>query len=129
MNNPSLNILDDAEVLFFRNLLDFAKENKLLINWSSKSFSINIVKDGNNINILRAYCKLSSFGQSLFATAGNISTQFPGGELILEEYKKLDDFTSKVSDGYIFNIKEMNDEQSERLYEVLSKIVDRIKSH
>jgi len=91
--------LDESESIFYRNLLDFAKESGLIINWSSKSFSLNIEKDGNIINILRGYCNLSAFGQTLFATAGNIVNKVPNGKLIMDEYVKLEDFTSKVADG------------------------------
>jgi len=118
--------LDDDEKAFFKELLGFAQENHLNITWSLKSVSINIVKDGNTINILRAYCNLSAFGQSLFATAGNISTKIPNGESILKEYNKLDDFTTKVHDGYSFNLQEMDEKQTERFYEVLSLIIERI---
>ena len=33
------------------------------------------------------------------------------------EYLKLEDFANKIQDGYGFNIKEMDDEQTDRFYE------------
>jgi hypothetical protein len=120
--------LDDAGKAFFKELLGFAQENHLSIIWGLKSVSINIVKDGTNINILRAYCNLSAFGQSLFATAGNISSKIYNGESILKEYNKLDDFTTKVQDGFSFNLEEMDEKQTERLYEVLYLIIERINN-
>ena len=112
--------LDDDGEAFFKELLGFAQENNLIITWGLKSVSINIIKDGNIINILRVYCNLSAFGQSLFATAGNISTKIPNGESILKEYNKLDDFTTKLHEGYRFNLQEMDEKQTERFYEVLA---------
>ena len=119
--------LDETEAALYRKLLDFARENHLKINWGSKSFSINIAKDNNNINILRGYCKLSSFGQFLFATAGSIS-QLENGSSILKEYEVLDDFTKKVSDGYSFNLKELDKDQLNRLMKVIEIIIYRINS-
>lgn len=117
--------LDEKEATLYRKLLLFARENHLKINWGSKSFSINMVKDTTNINILRGYCKLSSFGQFLFATAGSIS-QLKHGTSILKEYEMLDDFTTKVSDGYGFNLKEMDEDQLNRILKVLETIIYRI---
>jgi len=37
-------------------------------------------------------------------------------------------FATKISDGYGFNIKEMDDEQTDRLYEVLSRVIESIES-
>ena len=54
--------LDEKETIFYKQLLEYAKQNQLSISWGSKSFSINIVKDGNNINLLRGFCNLSAFG-------------------------------------------------------------------
>jgi hypothetical protein len=118
--------LDTEEAIFYRKLLDYSRDNQLSINWSPKSFSINIVDDTNHINLLRGYCNLSAFGQTLFATAGSIIKNVPNGETILHEYDELD-FANKIQDGYGFNIKEMNEEQIFRFYEVLSKIVNSIK--
>ena len=118
--------LDDAGKAFFKELLGFVQQNNLIITWGLKSVSINIIKDGNIINILRAYCNLSAFGQSLFATASNISTKIPNGESILKEYNKLDDFTTKLHDGYRFNLQEMDEKQTEKFYEVLALIIERI---
>ena len=126
MKPPFLEHLDDAGKAFFKELLGFVQENNLIITWGLKSVSINIIKDGNIINILRAYCNLSAFGQSLFATASNISTKIPNGESILKEYNKLDDFTTKLHDGYRFNLQEMDEKQTEKFYEVLALIIERI---
>ena len=87
-----------------------------------------MTKNGNNINLLRGYCDLSAFGQSLFATVGNIKTKVPNGESIIKEYIHLEDFANKVADGYGFNITEMVEEQTERFYVVLSRIIEMIKS-
>ena len=74
------------EAVFYRKLLEYTKENNLSISWGTKSFSINIIKNGNNINLLRGYCDLSAFGQVLFATTGNIKTKVSNGESIIKEY-------------------------------------------
>lgn len=87
--------LDEEESVFYRKLLNFAKENQLTINWGSKSFSLNIVKDGSNINILRGFCNLSAYSSALFATVGNIKSKVPNGESIIKEYIQLEDFTTK----------------------------------
>ena len=60
----------------------------LSTNWGSKSVSINITKNGNNINLLRGFCDLSAFGQALFATVGNIKSKISNGELIIKEYDR-----------------------------------------
>jgi len=120
--------LDNKEAVFYRKLLEYTKENHLSISWGAKSFSINIVKDGNNINLLMGYCDLSAFGQTLFATTGNIKTKVSNGESIIKEYTQLEDFTNKVADGYSFNIKEMNDEQTERFYEVITRIIIEVRN-
>ena len=117
--------LDENEAALYRELLEFAREKNLKISWGSKSFSINTVKDDTNINILRGYCKLSSFGQFLFATAGSIS-KLENGSSILGEYEVLNDFTTKVSDGYSFNLKEMDEDQLNSLLKVLETIIYRI---
>jgi len=119
--------LDEKEAVFYRKLLDYSKENDLSISWGTKSVSINIVQNGNNINLLRGYCNLSAFGQVLFATVGNIKTRLSNGESIIKEYIHLEDFASKVADGYGFNIKEMDDEQTERFYEVINRIIQMIR--
>ena len=54
-----------------------------------------------------------------------LSNNFPNGEPIVNEYTRLD-FANKIHDGYGFNIKEMDEEQKYRFYEVLTKIVDSI---
>lgn len=113
---------------FYQNLLAYATEKQLIVNWGSKSVSFNIEKAGVNINLLRGYCDLSAFGQTLFATAGNIRTKVTGGERILKEYETLEDFTTKISDGYRFDTVNMDDEQIERFYDVLSIIIERINS-
>jgi len=120
--------LDPEHLKFYQKLLDFATEKQLIIKWSSKSVSLNINKDGVNLNLLRGYCDLSAFGQALFATSGNIKTNLTDGEIILNEYEPLEDFTTKVSDGYKFDIINMDDEQSERFYEVLSTIIEMINN-
>ena len=99
-----------------------------MINWGSKSFSLNAVYNGNNINILRGFCNLSAYGQTLFVTVSSIKNKVPNGELIVKEYSDLEDFATKISDGYGFNIKEMDDEQTDRFYEVLSRILESIRS-
>jgi len=118
--------LDEATALFYRKLLNFAKENDLSISWGSKSFSLNIINNGNNINLLRGFSKISAYGQALFATVGNISNKVPNGESIVEEYIELN-FANKVHDGYGFNVTEMDEEQTKRFYGVLSSIIRRIK--
>ena len=119
--------LDEAVAVFYRKLFDYAKENQLSINWGTKSVSINIIKNGNNINLLRGYCDLSAFGQGLFATFGDIKTKVPNGESIIKEYIDIGDFGNKVADGYGFNISKMDDEQSERFYDVVSQIIEMIR--
>ncbi len=118
--------LDEKEAVFYRNLLDYSKNNNLSISWSTKSISINIIKKGNNINLLRGYCDLSAFGQVLFATIGNIKTEATNGESIIKEYISLEDFANKVADGYSFKITEMDEEKTERFYEVLTRIIRMI---
>jgi hypothetical protein len=118
--------LDEDEAIFYRKLLNFAKENDLSISWGSKSFSLNIINNGNNINLLRGFSKISAYGQALFATVGNISNKVPNGESIVEEYIELN-FANKVHDGYGFNVTEMDEEQTKRFYGVLSSIIRRIK--
>lgn len=120
--------LDEDEAVFYRKILDYAQDNQLLIKWGSKSFSLNVVNDGNNINILRGFCNLSAYGQTLFVTVGSIKSKVHNGELIVNEYSILKDFATKISDGYGFNIKEMDDEQTDRLYEVLSRVIESIES-
>ena len=119
--------VDEKEAVFYRKLLEYANENNLSISWGAKSFSINITKNGNNINLLRGFCDLSAFGQTLFATVGNIKTKVVNGESIIKEYIQLEDFANKVHDGYGFNISEMDEGQTKRFYEVLSKIIEKIK--
>ena len=119
--------LDEKEAVFYRKLLDYSWENNLSIDWGTKSISINITKNGNNINLLRGYCDLSAFGQTLFATVGNVKSKVSDGELIIKEYTLLEDFANKVGDGYGFNISEMDDEQTLRFYVVLSRIIKMIK--
>jgi len=121
--------LDEAEAVFYRKLLDFAKKNQLLIKWTPMSFSLNIVRGEDDVSILRGYCNLSSFGQTLFTTVGNISSKVPNGESIVNEYKKgLENIGKKVADGYCFDIAKIDDEQSARFYEVLTSIIEMIKS-
>ena len=79
--------LDDDEAVFYKNLLDFAKEKQLLIEWTPMSFSLKVVREENNVSILRGYCKLSSYGQTLFTTVGDITSKVPDGDLIVDEYK------------------------------------------
>lgn len=119
--------LDKEEAIFYRQLLDFAKENQLSVLWTSKSFSLNVVKDKNNVGILRGYCNLSSYGQTLFTTVGSISNKVPNGESIVVEYKKgMENIGKKAADGYSFNIKDMSNEQVERFYKILNVIIERI---
>ena len=121
--------LDDNEAVFYKNLLDFAKEKQMLIDWTPMSFSLKIVRDENNVSILRGYCKLSSYGQTLFTTIGDITSKVPDGDLIVDEYKNgLEKIGKKVADGYTFSIKDMDEEQTERLYEVLIMVIDRIRT-
>jgi len=42
------------------------------------------------------------------------------------EYEVLKDFTTKVSDGYSFNLKEMDETQLKRLLNVFETIIYRI---
>ena len=119
--------VDEKEAVFYGKLLEYAKESNLSIIWSSKSFSVNIMKDGNNINLFRGYCDLSAFGQTLFTNVGNIKTRVSDGESIIKEYICLEDFANKVHDGYGFNIKEMDDEQTERFYEVTTTVIRLVK--
>ena len=81
--------LDENEAVFYRKLLEYAKENNLVISWGTKSFAINILKNGNNINLLRGYCDLSAFGKTLFATAGNIKTKVSNGDSIIKSIYNL----------------------------------------
>ena len=115
--------LDEKESVFYGKLLEYAKENNLSISWGTKSFSINVIKNGNNINLLRGYCDLSAFGQVLFATVGNLKTKVSNGDSVIKEYIHIEDFANKVADGYGFNITEMDEEQTERFYEVLTRII------
>ena len=41
----------------------------------------------------------------------------------------IEDFANEVADGYGFNISEMDDKQTERFYEVLTRILERIKAN
>ena len=50
----------------------YAKEHQLLVLWTPKGFSLNIVKDENNINIIRGYGNLNAYGYVLFATVDSI---------------------------------------------------------
>jgi len=118
--------LDETEAVFYRKLLNFAKENDLSISWGSKSFSLNIINNGNNINLLIGFSKISAYGQALFATVGNISNKVPNGESIVKEYMVLD-FANRVHDGYGFNVTEMDEEQTKRFYGVLSSIIRKIR--
>jgi len=121
--------LDETEAVFYRKLLNFARKNQLLIKWTPMSFSLNIVRNEDDISILRGYCNLSSFGQTLFTTVGNISSKVPNGESIVNEYKKgLENIGKKAADGYSFNITEINEEQASKFYEVLISIIEMIKS-
>jgi hypothetical protein len=121
--------LDDVEATFYKKLLDFAKENQLLIAWTPMSFSLKVTRDGNNVSILRGYCNLSSFGQTLFTTVGDILTKVPDGESIVYEYKKgLENIGKKAAEGYSFNIAELDYQKSNEFYEVLSVIIERIRS-
>ena len=46
----------------------------------------------------------------------------------MDEYKNgLEKIGKKVADGYSFNIKDMDEEQTERLYEVLIMVIERIR--
>ncbi len=118
--------LDEETAVFYRKLFDYAKEHQLLVLWTPKGFSLNIVKDENNINIIRGYGNLNAYGPALFATVDSILSNTSNGESIVEEYNNLKDFATKIKDGYSFDIKKMNDEQTERLYEVLSRIIGSI---
>jgi hypothetical protein len=120
--------LGEEESVFYRKLLDFAKEEELMVIWTAKSFSLNVQIEGDNVSILRGYCNLSAFGQTLFTTVGNISSKVPNGESIVEEYKNgLETIGKKAAEGYSFNIREMDDKQLKTFYEVLARIIEKIK--
>ena len=110
--------VDELEGIFYRKLLKFANENQLTTKWSAKSFSVNIEKNGTYINLLRAYCNLSTYGNALFVTAGSIKSNLADGENILKEYTGIEDFSRKVKDGYSLNMVDMDSEQTDRFYEV-----------
>ncbi|MBZ2165900.1 hypothetical protein [Methanobacterium spitsbergense] len=118
--------LDEKTAVFYRKLLDYAKEKQLLVLWTPKGFSLNIVKDENNINIIRGYSNLSAYGQALFVTVDSIRNKISNGESIVEEYKDLKDFATEINDGYWFDITKMNDEQTNRFFEVVTHIIKRI---
>ena len=121
--------LDNDGVVFFKKLLDFAHEKQLLIEWTPKGFSLNLVRDKNKITILRGYCKFGTYGQTLFTTISDISTKVPDGDSILDEYRKgLEKIGKKVTDGYSFNIEYMDEEKTEKLYEILINVIDRIRT-
>ena len=119
--------LDEETAVFYRKLLDYAEEKQLLVRWTTKAFHLNIFKNENVINIIRGYNNMGAYGQALFVTVEDIKTKVPNGESVIKEYIDLDDFANKVADGYGFNISEMDDGQTKRFYEVLSKIIEKIK--
>ena len=119
--------LDEKTAVFYRKLLDYAEEKQLLVRWTPKAFHLNIIKNENNINIIRGYNNMGAYSQALFATIEDIKTKVPNGESFIKEYIDLEDFANKVHDGYGFNISEMDDEQSERFYNVVSKIIEKIR--
>jgi hypothetical protein len=48
--------LDDTGRDFFKELFEFSRENNLKIIWGTKSFSLNVDLNGNNVAVLRGYC-------------------------------------------------------------------------
>jgi hypothetical protein len=122
--------LDDAGRKFYRELLDFSRENNLKVLWTPKGFSLNVNFEGNNVTILRGYCSLSAFKQVVFFIFSSISSKVPDGELIVEEYARgLDDVAVKVSDGYRLDINDdLSEKQIEKFYEVLDQVTGRVRS-
>ena len=122
--------LDDAGRKFYRELLDFSRENNLQILWTPKGFSLNVDFAGNNVTILRGYCSLSAFNQVVFFIFSSISSKVPEGELIVEEYARgLDDVAVKLSDGYRLDINDdLSEKQIEKFYEVLDHVTGRVRS-
>ncbi len=118
--------LDEATAVFYRKLFDYAKENQLSVLWTPKGFSLNIVKDEDNIKIIRGYGNLNAYGPALFAIIHSIISNTSNGESIVEEYNNLKDFATKINDGYSFDITKMNDEQTYRFFEVVTHIIKMI---
>lgn len=104
-------------------------ENQLKIIWDTKGFSLNVVLGGNNVSILRGYCKLSAYHQTAFVTFSSILSKVPDGDMIIEQYRSgLDDVAVKVSDGYRLDVDEMDKKQLGTFYEVLTRVVGLIKN-
>jgi hypothetical protein len=121
--------LDDNGIEFYRALMKFAGENQLKIIWGTKGFSLNVVLGGNNVSILRGYCKLSAYDQTAFVTFSSILSKVPDGDMIIEQYRSgLDDVAVKVSDGYRLDVDEMDKKQLGTFYEVLTRVVGMIKN-
>lgn len=64
--------VDDYIKDFFKALLDFASKNSLPIHWGSTGFSLNVNIDENDINILYAYSKIATGGQSIYTAVQEI---------------------------------------------------------
>lgn len=121
--------LDDAGKDFFKGLFEFSRKNDLKVIWGTKSFSLNVDLNGNNVTVLRGYCNLSAFKQVLFVIFGSISSKVPDGKSIVDEYAKgMDGVAVKVSDGYRLDINDnLNKNQLEKFYEVLTHVIGMIR--
>ena len=66
--NKFLESTNPAGKVFFEQLLEFAQENNLIINWGGVGFSMNVDLIGKNVSILRGYSPESIYGQIVTPT-------------------------------------------------------------
>jgi hypothetical protein len=79
--------LDNNGKIFFQEIFNFAKENKLTFKWGSKGFSLNVTINDENIVLLFGYPPYSVFKQSIYTGFEEILRKVENSERIIEYYK------------------------------------------
>lgn len=120
--------LDPIGKEFFEQLLEFAEENNLVINWGGVGFSMNVDLNGKNVSILQGYSPESIYGQIVTPTFGLIKRSIQNPEKIIQEYKNGLKGILETGKGFKWIINEdVKEVDLDKFYQLLVHIVNLIR--
>ncbi len=127
-----LNSLDSYGKLVFERLFLFADQEKLMLRWGTKGFSMNVAFDTGFVAICFGYPPSSVFKQSIYTGFEEIIKKVNNSNSITAKYKQLlDNFKSiepaKSNQKWIIN-KEYTDSEIETFISILGEIVNLVKT-
>lgn len=126
-----LNSLDKDGLLFFQQIFEFAKQEKLSFRWGSKGFSLNIELNSGFVALFFGYPPNSVFKQSIYTGFEEIRKKVNDSEEIITFYReRLEDLgyliTAKSNLKWIID-KAYPENEISRFLDIVMNVIIKIK--